>query len=240
MKGTEAFQELLSLIKDDEPVVHANGFICRESFALKDREANFYMIGSMGLASSIGLGVSICKPEKKVIIIDGDGNVLMALGTLAMIAAEAPKNLIHVVIDNEVYESTGSQRSLSSKVQLEAIAKSSGYKNTIRVEKKDEIKAAFLKLKELPGPNFLLIKVKPCFEPSTGRVTHTPEEITKRFMQACINRLVISSGVWVTRPVDGSKQGLTLMSRKFGPGNSFSFRNAAFISSFFSTLIVFL
>ena len=184
MKGTEAFQELLPLIKDDEPVVHANGFICRESFALKDREANFYMIGSMGLASSIGLGVAICKPEKKVIIIDGDGNVLMALGTLAMIAAEAPKNLIHVVIDNEVYESTGNQRSLSSKVQLEEIAKSSGYKNTLRVEKKDEIKIAFLKLKELPGPNFLLIKVKPCFDPSTGRVTHTPEEFTKRFMQA--------------------------------------------------------
>ena len=135
MKGTEAFQELLPLIKDDEPVVHANGFICLESFALKDREANFYMIGSMGLASSIGLGVAICKPEKKVIIIDGDGNVLMALGTLAMIAAEGPKNLIHVVIDNEVYESTGSQRSLSSKVQLEIIAKSTGYKNIIRVEK---------------------------------------------------------------------------------------------------------
>mgnify|MGYP000675218840 FL=1 len=102
MKGAEAFQELIPLIRD-EPVVHANGFICRESFAQKDREANFYMIGSMGLASSIGLGVALCKPDKKVIIIDGDGNVLMAMGTLAMIAAEAPKNLIHVVIDNEVY-----------------------------------------------------------------------------------------------------------------------------------------
>ena len=65
MKGTEAFQELLPLIEDKVPVVHANGFICRESFALKDRKANFYMIGSMGLASSIGLGVAMCKPEKK-------------------------------------------------------------------------------------------------------------------------------------------------------------------------------
>ena len=74
MKGTEAFQELLPLIEDNVPVVHANGFICRESFALKDRKANFYMIGSMGLASSIGLGVAMYKPEKKVIIIDGDGN----------------------------------------------------------------------------------------------------------------------------------------------------------------------
>ena len=183
MKGTEAFQEILPLI-NDEPVVHANGFICRESFALKDREANFYMIGSMGLASSIGLGVAMCKPDKKVIIIDGDGNVLMALGTLAMIAAEAPANLIHVVIDNEVYESTGSQRSLSGKVKLEEIANSTGYKNVLRIDKKEEIKEAFLKLKELPGPNFLLIKVEPCFDSSTGRVTHTPEEITERFMQA--------------------------------------------------------
>ena len=183
MKGTEAFQEILPLISD-EPVIHANGFICRESFALKDREANFYMIGSMGLASSIGLGVAMCKPDKKVIIIDGDGNVLMALGTLAMIAAEAPKNLIHVVIDNEVYESTGSQRSLSGKIKLEQVAKSSGYKNVLRIDKKEEIKDAFLKLKELTGPNFLLIKVEPCFDSSTGRVTHTPEEITERFMGA--------------------------------------------------------
>ncbi len=183
MKGTEAFQEILPLITD-ELVVHANGFICRESFALKDRKANFYMIGSMGLASSIGLGVAMCKPDKNVIIIDGDGNVLMALGTLAMISAEAPKNLIHVVIDNEVYESTGSQRSLSGKVRLEEIASSTGYKNVLRIDKKEEVKEAFLKLKELPGPNFLLIKVEPCFDSSTGRVTHTPEEITKRFMQA--------------------------------------------------------
>jgi len=184
MKGAEAFQELLPLIKDDEPVVHANGFICRESFALKDRKANFYMIGSMGLASSIGLGIALFKPEKKVTIIDGDGNVLMALGTLAMIASEAPENLIHIVIDNEVYESTGGQRSLSGKVQLEEIAKSSGYKNVLRVEKKEDVKSAFIKLKEISGPNFLLIKVEPSFDHSTGRVTHTPEEITQRFMQA--------------------------------------------------------
>jgi sulfopyruvate decarboxylase beta subunit len=180
MKGTEAFQELIPLLKD-EPVVHANGFICRESFALKDREENFYMIGSMGLASSIGLGVALCKPDKKVVIIDGDGNVLMAMGTLAMIAAEAPKNLVHVVIDNEVYESTGSQRSLSSKVRLEEVAKSTGYKNVLRVEKKEEIKTAFLKLRDSDGPNFLLIKVEPGFDPATGRVTHAPEEITERF-----------------------------------------------------------
>jgi len=183
MKGTEAFQELLPLLKD-EPVVHANGYICRESFQQKDRPENFYMIGSMGLASSIGLGVALCRPDKKVIIFDGDGNVLMSMGTLAMIAATAPKNLVHIVFDNQVYESTGSQRSLSGSVALEEVAKSSGYPVTMKVTKKAEIKPAFQKLMNGEGPGFLLIKVDPGFDPQTGRVTHTPEEIKARFMDA--------------------------------------------------------
>jgi sulfopyruvate decarboxylase beta subunit len=183
MKGTEAFKELIPLLKD-EPVIHANGYICRESFSLKDREANFYMIGSMGLASSIGMGVALCKPDRKVIVLDGDGNVLMALGTLAMIAAEAPKNLVHIVIDNEVYESTGKQRSISNTVPLEKIAKSSGYREALRVNTKKEIKPAFEKLMDSEGPSFLLIKVEPGFDSKTGRVTHTPEEITQRFMKS--------------------------------------------------------
>jgi len=183
MKGAEAFQELLPLLKD-EPVVHANGYICRESFQLQDRPGNFYMIGSMGLASAIGLGVALVRPDKKVIIFDGDGNVLMSMGTLAMIGATAPKNLVHVVFDNQVYESTGSQRSLSGSVPLEQVAKSSGYKVALKVAKKEEIKPAFLKLMAGDGPGFLLIKVAPDFDPQTGRVTHTPQEIKARFMDA--------------------------------------------------------
>jgi thiamine pyrophosphate-dependent acetolactate synthase large subunit-like protein len=183
MKGIEAFNEIIPLL-GDEPVVHANGFICRESFNVKDRPENFYMTGSMGLASSIGLGVALAKPDKKTIIIDGDGNVLMAMGVLAMIAASAPKNLLHVVIDNEVYESTGSQSSLSSKVSLEEIARSSGYASVMKITKKEEIKPAFTKMLSSDGPNFLLIKVEPSFDPGTGRVTHTPEEITARFMES--------------------------------------------------------
>jgi sulfopyruvate decarboxylase subunit beta len=186
MKGTEAFQELLPLFKD-ELVVHANGYICRESFSIKDREENFYMIGSMGLASSIGLGLALCRPDRKVIALDGDGNVLMSLGTLAMIAAEAPKNLFHIVIDNEVYESTGKQRSVSNAVPLEQVAKSTGYRQAVLVDKREEIKPAFEMLINSDGPVFLLIKVRPCFDQNTGRVTHTPEQITNRFMKS-LNR----------------------------------------------------
>ena len=100
MKGTEAVDIIMSLI-GESPVVNANGFIGREAFRANDRQGNFYIIGSMGLASSIGLGVALCRPEKKVVVLDGDGNVLMAMGTLAMIAAAAPKNFVHVVLDNE-------------------------------------------------------------------------------------------------------------------------------------------
>ena len=183
MKGTEAFKEIIPLLTD-EIAIHANGYICRESFNIKDRENNFYMIGSMGLASSIGLGVAVSRPDQKTIIIDGDGNVLMSMGTLAMIAAAAPKNLIHIVIDNEAYESTGRQRSLSESVSLEKVAQSAGYLQTKKVTNKNQIKDAFQELMEKDGPSFLLVKVKPSFDKSTGRVHHTPEEITLRFMKS--------------------------------------------------------
>jgi sulfopyruvate decarboxylase beta subunit len=183
MKGTEAFEEIIPLLTD-EIVIHANGYICRESFNIKDRENNFYMIGSMGLASSIGLGVAVSRPDQKTIIIDGDGNVLMSMGTLAMIAAAAPKNLIHIVIDNEAYESTGRQRSLSESVSLEKVAQSAGYLQIKKVTNKKKIKDAFQELMGKDGPSFLLVKVEPSFDKSTGRVHHTPEEITSRFMKS--------------------------------------------------------
>jgi sulfopyruvate decarboxylase beta subunit len=183
MKGTEAFEEIIPLLTD-EIAIHANGYICRESFNIKDRENNFYMIGSMGLASSIGLGVAVSRPDQKTIIIDGDGNVLMSMGTLAMIAAAAPKNLIHIVIDNEAYESTGRQRSLSRSVSLEKVAQSAGYLQTKKVTNKNQIKDAFQELMEKDGPSFLLVKVEPSFDKTTGRVQHTPEEITSRFMKS--------------------------------------------------------
>jgi len=184
MKGSEAIAAVMAEL-EDQPVVNANGFIGREAFNARDREANFYMIGSMGLASSMGLGVALAQPDKKVVVLDGDGNVLMAMGTLAMIAAAAPKNLVHVAIDNEVYESTGNQKTLSSKIELQKVAESSGYKNSLVVTELDELKRAFRNALDSDGPSFILVKVEPDFDHhKTGRVTHTPEEIKRRFMTA--------------------------------------------------------
>jgi len=84
----------------NHPIISANGFISRDLFEVCDRNSNFYMIGSMGLSSSIGLGLALKNPKKRFFIFDGDGNILMNLGSLVTIGALKPKNLIHVVFDN--------------------------------------------------------------------------------------------------------------------------------------------
>ena len=91
----------------DHSVISANGLISRDLFEVCDRNSNFYMIGSMGLASSIGLGVALKSTKKKIFVFDGDGNILMNLGSLITIGTAKPKNLVHVIFDNSSHESTG-------------------------------------------------------------------------------------------------------------------------------------
>ena len=109
------------------PIVSANGYISRDLFQTCDTSSNFYMIGSMGLASSIALGVALKKPKKRVFVFDGDGNILMNLGSLATIGRISPRNLIHIVFDNSIHESTGGQPTHSSVINIEKIAQSCGY-----------------------------------------------------------------------------------------------------------------
>ena len=184
MKLAEALAVVIPLLRD-EVVVHANGFISRESFNISDRLGNFYMIGSMGLASSIALGVAINRPDRRIVVFDGDGNVLMNMGSLAMIAATQPKNLVHFVFDNEVYGSTGNQRTVSGQVPLEEIARASGYQRAQRVDNEATLRTAAQEFLAQPGPSFLLIKIEPDYEEhKIGRITHEPPQIAARFMSA--------------------------------------------------------
>ena len=186
MKGNEAIAIVMAEL-ESQPLINANGFIGREAFNVRDREANFYMIGSMGLASSIGLGLALAQPGKKIVVLDGDGNVLMAMGTLAMIAAAAPKNLVHITIDNGVYESTGNQKTISGKIELQKIAENSGYKNSLVVDKLEELKSELRNALNADGPSFILVKVEPNSDHTTARVSHTPEEIKCRFMISALS-----------------------------------------------------
>jgi sulfopyruvate decarboxylase subunit beta len=184
MKLAEALAVVVPLLRD-ELVVHANGFISRESFNLTDRPGNFYMIGSMGLASSIALGVALNRPDRRVVVFDGDGNVLMNLGSVALIGATQPHNLLHIVFDNEVYGSTGNQRTISAQVPLEEIARSAGYRPVQRVDTTTTLRSVAQEFLAQSGPSFLLIKIEPDYEErKIGRITHEPPQIAARFMAA--------------------------------------------------------
>ncbi len=140
------------------PIISANGFMSRDLFEVNDKESNFYMIGSMGLASSIGLGIALKNPKKQVFVFDGDGNILMNLGSLVTIGSLKPRNLVHVVFDNSSHESTGGQPTNSSKINLENVAKSVSYK-TFVINSKMKLISVLDQIKKLEGPIFLLIKI---------------------------------------------------------------------------------
>ena len=164
----------------NNPVVAANGFISRDLFEICDRESNFYMIGSMGLASSIGLGVALKNTKKTIFVFDGDGNILMNLGSLVTIGSLKPKNLVHIVFDNGVHESTGSQPTNSKNISLDKIALNLNYK-VFNIKSESKLIKILKQIKNMSGPIFLLIKVSKSKERSS-RVSWKPEIIRERFM----------------------------------------------------------
>lgn len=163
-----------------EPIIHSNGYICRESFAVGDRPQNFYMIGSMGLASAIGLGLSLARSERPTVVFDGDGNLLMSLGVLAMVGGLRPRHLVHVVFDNEVYGSTGNQASPSRGVRLDRVAAAAGYRSAVAVSDAAAVERAVQRAITTDGPHFILAKVT-AEEADVPRIPFSPAEIRDRF-----------------------------------------------------------
>jgi phosphonopyruvate decarboxylase len=188
----EALRAAVSALTS-EPVVHANGYVCRESFAVKDRIENFYMIGSMGMASAIGLGVALAAPSRSTVVFDGDGNLLMSLGILPMIGGgpvmgrARPGNLVHVVFDNALYGSTGGQASPSRTVGLHHIARAAGYERATAVAGADELHAAVATAVAGGGPSFILARVTGEEQPAP-RIPYSPEEIRDRFRSCLVTR----------------------------------------------------
>ena len=177
----EAIQKVLEYVGGKDLVLITTGMISRELFTIRDRPGNFYMIGSMGLVSSLGLGVSLMCPGTRVFVIEGDGSALMSLGTLPLIATEAPQNLVHVVLDNEAYESTGGQPSISSDVSLAAIGEAAGYPHVASVSSVEGLDRALRDSAPLDGPRLITVKVRIVTRDGIPRVSHTPEEIRDRF-----------------------------------------------------------
>jgi sulfopyruvate decarboxylase subunit beta len=136
MIRNEVLKSILSTISD-ELVICNIGSPSQELFELDDQPSNFYMLGTMGLCSSIGLGLAMAQPEK-VIAIDGDGSILTNMGTLPTIANNVTNNFVLLIIDNGSYGSTGDQPTYAGKkTSLGAVAKASGCKNVVECQAED-------------------------------------------------------------------------------------------------------
>ncbi|UTB33659.1 MAG: sulfopyruvate decarboxylase subunit beta [Methanobacterium sp. ERen5] len=178
MKRIDAIKKL-SYELTDELVVCNIGFPSREMHHVKDSPNQFYMMGSMGLASSIGLGVAM-STTKRVVVIDGDGSVLMNMGSMVTVYNQNPKNLVWVVLDNECYGSTGSQCTYASSFELGDVARSIGFKNVFSFDLNSEFD--FSKVLGSEGPVFVHLKVEPG-NADVPVIPMEPEEIMDRFIQ---------------------------------------------------------
>ena len=151
-----------------------------------DHPNTYYMWGGMGGAAMIGVGLALAQPKRRVLVITGDGEMLMGLGSLATIGAEKIHNLAIIVIDNELYSETGMQPTHTSRgVDLAGVAKAAGFATTGTVSTLPEVKAWIPKLYATPGPLFLDIKVNANRYPLSIRL-RDGAHIKNRFREALL------------------------------------------------------
>ena len=165
MNRLDATRVLIAALGDERdlpatPIVASLGHPAYDLFAAGDRAANFYTWGSMGLASSIGLGLAIARPELRVFVLDGDGSLLMNLGSLATIGWTAPENLVLIVWDNEEYGTTGGQKSATAHgADLAAAARALGIRSAMTVRSERELRSAIADMRRDAGPHVIVAKV---------------------------------------------------------------------------------
>lgn len=187
MTREEIIKHIVNVSKND-PIVSTTGKASRELFEI--REANneghaydFLTVGSMGHSSSIALEIAEQKPDKKLWCIDGDGALLMHMGSLALIGVNKPKNLVHIVINNSAHETVGGMPTVAGSIDIVAIAKACGYPNAISVDNFKALDKALNKAKALDELSLIEIKCSIGAREDLGRPTTTTKENRDGFMK---------------------------------------------------------
>ena len=176
-----AVAAMVGALGADDLLVSTTGMISRETFNALDRPGNFYMLGSMGLASAFALGLALVRPRRRVVVLEGDGSALMSLGTLPLIASERPANLVHVVLDNRAYESTGGQPSITAGVDLAEIGRSAGYRSIVRCADRDTLVREAQRIVGVDGPHLLVVETDLALTREVPRVSRGTTEIRDTF-----------------------------------------------------------
>ncbi len=184
----EMITQLIDSLQDQRTaIISTTGKTSRELYTVADRERNFYMVGSMGCAPSIALGVALTKPELPLIVLDGDGALLMRLEAMASIGYYAPSRFIHVVLDNASYDSTGGQETQSSVIDFSKLAIACGYKSAISLSAKGDFSRAVVDCSKQEGPHLIHVKIASGSDSNLQRVGITPPEIALRFKNGISN-----------------------------------------------------
>ncbi len=179
---TQAIQLIMAELTGREAIIATTGMTGRELFTVADRANHLYVVGGMGTASAIGFGVAHALPEQPVVVLDGDGAALMKLGSLATIGYYQPKNLLHIVLDNETHDSTGGQATSSPVTRFAEIAAATNYQNAFSADRAEDIRTCVQQLRRAKGPSLLHVKIQPGSPKEIGRPTVKPHEVTERFM----------------------------------------------------------
>ncbi|MFC7475031.1 phosphonopyruvate decarboxylase [Dankookia sp. GCM10030260] len=188
-----ALERFLQLVPDQAAVIATTGKTGRELFTLADRPQHLYQVGSMGGASGMALGVAL-NAAGPVFVLDGDGAALMKLGSLATIGAYAPGNLVHVLLDNGVHDSTGGQPTVSPSVDFAGVALACGYAYAAGCATLDGFAAALRDAMAVPGPALIHVRIAPGSMAKLGRPTVTPPEVALRFKAFLAGRAAAGGG----------------------------------------------
>lgn len=175
-------------VSGNDPIVSTTGKASRELFEIRtarnqNHSRDFLTVGSMGHSSSIALGIALQKPDTRVWCIDGDGAALMHMGAMAVIGSNMPKNLVHIVINNEAHETVGGMPTVAQNVNLTAIAKACGYVHTVCVEDLPSLDRALKDAKDSRDLFFIEAKSAIGARNDLGRPTTTAQENKCNFME---------------------------------------------------------
>jgi phosphonopyruvate decarboxylase len=178
----EMLEALRSSVRADDVIIASTGYTGRELYATGDRDNQLYMVGSMGCASSLGLGLAIARPDRRVIVLDGDGAALMRMGAMATIGHERPANLMHILFDNGIHESTGGQATVSRSIDFRAIASACGYPSVHAAATGDELSALVAPVTRSPAGRLTFVHVPliPGVGDGLPRPSISPPEIAAR------------------------------------------------------------
>jgi len=179
---------MLSQFPEDVIIVSTTGKTSREIFEIRERNGephykDFLTVGSMGHCSSIALGIVISNPERKVVCIDGDGALIMHMGSLSTIGKLKPKNFYHILMNNQVHESVGGQETSARFIDIPELVKANGYANVFFTDNEEGLISRIGKFMKETGPNFLEVKIKSGSREDLGRPTVQPVDNKKAFMK---------------------------------------------------------